>query len=409
MAMSALGVLLLLVYIKYMVFDDVSIRNTPRPACPHREDRGFTETVVTSDTQTPPSTAIPDAKRTSKVTNVLFLKTHKTASSTVLNILMRFGEMRNLTFALGASPVLYRLGYPEKFLPGYALPLATGRYDMLCHHARYSSAMMDVVPIGTVFITILRHPVKLVESWFAFFKIAQRLHVDMDTFLKAPHKYYSKYGIVRGLNMVFTNPMLFDLGMDPIDSLNQTKVYNKILEIDEVFSLVMIAEYFDESLILLKYLLNWSFHDIVYFRQNARKKTDDKTEIISLNRTRNIQITHGGDMKLYDHFNKTFWRRVHTFGVDRMQRELKQFDLEKQYWEKRCISKLASYGNITNEEFRPYETMVLGYELAPEMTSDVNCVLMATTQLPFTRKIYRRMLNMNQLKSNVFNAKLIRG
>ena len=34
------------------------------------------------------------------ITKITFLKTHKTASSTFQNVLLRFGEKRNLTFAL---------------------------------------------------------------------------------------------------------------------------------------------------------------------------------------------------------------------------------------------------------------------------------------------------------------------
>jgi len=34
------------------------------------------------------------------VTKIVFLKTHKTASSTLQNALLRFGEKQNLTFAL---------------------------------------------------------------------------------------------------------------------------------------------------------------------------------------------------------------------------------------------------------------------------------------------------------------------
>ena len=37
---------------------------------------------------------------TKVVTKIVFLKTHKTASSTVQNILFRFGEKMNLNFAL---------------------------------------------------------------------------------------------------------------------------------------------------------------------------------------------------------------------------------------------------------------------------------------------------------------------
>ncbi|KAK9401084.1 galactose-3-O-sulfotransferase 2 [Crotalus adamanteus] len=45
------------------------------------------------------------------ITDVMFLKTHKTASSTILNILYRFSEKHNLTIALpyGNEP---HLGYP---------------------------------------------------------------------------------------------------------------------------------------------------------------------------------------------------------------------------------------------------------------------------------------------------------
>ena len=34
------------------------------------------------------------------ITKIIFLKTHKTASSTLQNVLLRFGEKRNLTVAL---------------------------------------------------------------------------------------------------------------------------------------------------------------------------------------------------------------------------------------------------------------------------------------------------------------------
>ncbi|XP_013405494.2 galactose-3-O-sulfotransferase 2-like, partial [Lingula anatina] len=287
-------------------------------------------------------------------------------------------------------------------------PSVTGKFNILCHHTRYSRALMDVVPKRTVFISILRHPIKLTESWFVYMKISKRLHIDMETFLEAPQKYYSRYGYVNGVSQPFPNSMLFDLGLHPIESLNQSKVYEKILEVDEVFSLVMIAEYFDESLILLRDLLGWSFQDIAYFAQNMRKKTGGKTEIMSLKTIQNIKKIHAGDLKLYEHFNKTFWRKVHTFGEERMQKELKEFNAVKKAWEIRCISERVSYSNMTDKEFRPYETMVLGYRLIPEMANDTNCVLMATPELPFTRRIYKRMFAMKQLKGNTFNTELIK-
>ena len=56
-----------------------------------------------------PATLDPKPSRIEKcdasdaVTKIVFLKTHKTASSTVQNILFRFGEKMNLNFALPAN------------------------------------------------------------------------------------------------------------------------------------------------------------------------------------------------------------------------------------------------------------------------------------------------------------------
>ncbi|KAE8279164.1 Galactose-3-O-sulfotransferase 4 [Larimichthys crocea] len=67
-------------------------------------------------------------------THIMFLKTHKTASSTVLNMLYRFGEERNLRFAL---PLGYQLGYPLPFnahrVKGYRGPRAVEFHIMGNH------------------------------------------------------------------------------------------------------------------------------------------------------------------------------------------------------------------------------------------------------------------------------------
>lgn len=68
----------------------------------------------------------------------MFLKTHKTASSTVLNMLYRFGEERNLRFAL---PLGYQLGYPLPFnahrVKGYRGPRAV-EFHIMGNHMRFN-------------------------------------------------------------------------------------------------------------------------------------------------------------------------------------------------------------------------------------------------------------------------------
>lgn len=71
-------------------------------------------------------------------THIMFLKTHKTASSTVLNMLYRFGEEHDLRFAL---PLGYQLGYPLPFnahrVKGYRGPRAV-EFHIMGNHMRFN-------------------------------------------------------------------------------------------------------------------------------------------------------------------------------------------------------------------------------------------------------------------------------
>lgn len=73
-------------------------------------------------------------------THIMFLKTHKTASSTVLNMLYRFGEERDLRFAL---PLGYQLGYPLPFnahrVKGYRGAGAV-EFHIMGNHMRFNKA-----------------------------------------------------------------------------------------------------------------------------------------------------------------------------------------------------------------------------------------------------------------------------
>lgn len=63
--------------------------------------------------------------------------------------------------------------------------------------------------------------------------------------------------------------MLFDLGYP--DDLGVMDLRQAIEDLDQRFDLVMVSEYLDESLILLRHLLCWSLHDVVGFVKNARR------------------------------------------------------------------------------------------------------------------------------------------
>ena len=78
--------------------------------------------------------------------HIMFLKTHKTAGSTVLNVLYRYGDHWNLSFAL---PVHYQFGYPSLFRATWVKGHDTGqRFDLMCNHMRFrlSEVRLPVSP-----------------------------------------------------------------------------------------------------------------------------------------------------------------------------------------------------------------------------------------------------------------------
>ena len=114
--------------------------------------------------------------------------------------------------------------------------------------------------------------------------------------------------------------MLWDSGLDARYMDNNTAVDNKIAELEKTFDLVMMAEMFDESMVLLRDLLCWDMADVVNFKLNARKESK-KIELSSQARQA-LREYLAADYKLYNHFKAQFSNRLKQFGKRRLETEL---------------------------------------------------------------------------------------
>lgn len=76
---------------------------------------------------------------------IVFLKTHKTASSSILNILYRFGDSRNLTFALPLkkhSQMFYPFFFDSRFVKRFR----SGRdFNIMCNHMRFRKSEVSFI------------------------------------------------------------------------------------------------------------------------------------------------------------------------------------------------------------------------------------------------------------------------
>ncbi|EDO33410.1 predicted protein, partial [Nematostella vectensis] len=278
--------------------------------------------------------------------SIVFLKTHKTGSSTLTNIFNRFADLRELKVAL-PLPGYNRFKWPLYFdwssVDMYRL---NGDYaNVLCNHARYYRYAMDsVMETGAKYVTILREPVSQFESTFDYMELGNLLGLQnvsnaMEVFLRRPYDFLINVTRRRqgdfpdSLNLA-RNGMFFDLGLSPRHYDNRTKVLETILKLDREFSLVLIMEYYDESLVLLKRELCWDLEDIVYAKFNQRATR--KKSKLSRKLRKTIKKWNSADVMLYNFFNKTFWEKIKRHGDD-FYKDLKEFRQKNADLQRECV------------------------------------------------------------------------
>ncbi|XP_018535340.1 galactosylceramide sulfotransferase-like isoform X1 [Lates calcarifer] len=302
--------------------------------------------------------------------DIMFMKTHKTGSSTFLNILFRFGEKHKLKFAFPNSQNDF--SYPSPFQRTHVHGYKTGMcFNIMCNHMRFNAAeVAKVLPRDTFYITILRDPAELFESSFHYFSriipLTWRIPGEhkVAEFLRNPNLYFSSDGFN---SFYLKNLLFFDFGQDNTLDPDDPRVEKSIRLIAERFHLVMIMEHFEESLILLKDTLCWEMDDLLFFKLNSRKQSTVSKLSPEL-RAKALQW-NSIDWRLYKHFNLTFWERVEAYGRDRMTKDVAELRRRNAEMVKICIEGGHSVeaGNIHEEAMQPWqpigEKSIMGYNL----------------------------------------------
>ncbi|XP_072016059.1 galactosylceramide sulfotransferase-like isoform X2 [Amphiura filiformis] len=291
------------------------------------------------------------------VQRIVFLKTHKTAGTSIGTILQRYGYTRNLSFAIPAknTPVFDCCRYFKRsdvFL--YKKQESelgdesddgggTNTFDMLTNHAVYLRPEMDAIVPDALYITSVRDPVDQFESAFVYFDIANQAEIakvknPIATFFTNPQHYKQK--ISYGGRQV-QNGQLYDLGLSTEHFLDPFYVKYKIRQLDNEFDLVFVKEYFDESLILMKKLFCWGIDDILYIP----KRIANFRFNISENLRETIRKWNHADVLLYEHFNRTLWRKIEEYGAE-FWRDLDEFRRRMEEVSSLCETKKVDKDNV---------------------------------------------------------------
>jgi galactosylceramide sulfotransferase len=201
------------------------------------------------------------------------------------------------------------------------------------------------MPKDVVHVTILRDPADQFLSVFEQFKLGGILGINstdlLTEFLSNPWFYLERALGNENIEAIefhrlqlARNGMLFDLGFNPQDYDNTESIRSYIKRLDKEFELVMLTEYFTESLVLLKYLMCWDFDDVVYFVLNARQHSSQRYPVTQSLKNR-IRDWNGADYLLYKHFNGSFWEKVNSYGEE-FHRDVNILRNKVKHWRNTC-------------------------------------------------------------------------
>ncbi|XP_072180157.1 galactose-3-O-sulfotransferase 2-like [Diadema setosum] len=272
--------------------------------------------------------------------NVVFIKTHKTGSTSLSHIVNRYGHLRNLSFVFNRlSPRNGHLVYlplnnnspRTHFLPPIGVKpgeYSRYKYNMLAVHVRYDRKAMDSFMLpNTHYITVIRDPATQFESAFTHFQLDDAfmatekakfstMQARLTQFFTKPDFYRKRLKQLKwenkiGLRWYYArNNQIFDLGLDHIYHNDNWKVQEYIKKLDREFLLVLITEYFEESLVVMRKALCWSMDDIIYVAKNVRP---NPANISSATRQK-MRQWNDVDTKLYEHFNRSLWQKIKDYG-----------------------------------------------------------------------------------------------
>jgi hypothetical protein len=106
--------------------------------------------------------------------------------------------------------------------------------------------------------------------------------------------------------------MAWDMGLSPENFDDEIAITKEIERLDREFDLVMVANRMEESLVLLKHLLNWPLENVVHLNLNRRKP--EKSSVLSVEERKVLSDWLAADVRIYEHFSRRFEEKVAEFN-----------------------------------------------------------------------------------------------
>ncbi|CAH1271583.1 GAL3ST1 [Branchiostoma lanceolatum] len=303
--------------------------------------------------------------------SIAFLKVHKAGSHTTACILQRFGYEHGLNFVLPKKCPSVNLGFPEGLTKDRLMKQDVDEYNMLMHHTVYDRVKFhQLMEPDTQYVAILREPLSHLKSCFFYFSMDRKTGLaaeknPLGRYLDNPWRYEGSAKAKKRQASMTKNLQSYVLGWKDRFNQDREEVRKFISQLDSDFSLILILEYFDASLVLLRRLMCWSFYNILYDRQPRNEQKYRKPEsVYTEQQLKNHRNSSWVDYQLYQHFNTSLWSKIQAAGQD-FQDELEAFQQLNDDVNSYCA------GRPTEKKTFPASKWNEAVEIKPEFCQDL--------------------------------------
>eukprot|EP00058_Branchiostoma_floridae_P021239 XP_002606729.1 hypothetical protein BRAFLDRAFT_82369 [Branchiostoma floridae] len=257
------------------------------------------------------------------VTNFVFIKVHKTGSGSTFLVLARFGRNHNMTICYPSNNAHMRLSYRNPSLDRSACTPALRNYTLIINHAIMNKTAMDrLMAPGTRYIGIVRHPLEHFRSMYFYQRQNSKVkkgnplgsYLDRNVNYKPRKrdiktKPFSHQGNFQAYTLGFPR-LLFG-------SRNRSQIEETLRTVGSWYSIVLITEYWEESLVLLRRTFCWTMYDILHTTKRIHSLDNPKKSVPLTDKQKETHRKLSPmDYLIYEHFNRTFWERAAKEGPD---------------------------------------------------------------------------------------------
>ena len=342
--------------------------------------------------------------------HIVFVKVHKAASSTMHNIFTRFALLNNLNVMINTQdPHINELGY--QINENVLVPRPCGStFDLLCNHLIFNhSEISPYFPKDTVYVGIVREPFSQFLSAFIYYSYVWPQEINSKVIKKNPENPIEEFlenseSFLKGTRqnqVMIDNRMSVDFGF-PLDDFqnsksNLSKISEFVQSLDKRFDFVLIVEYFDESLVMLRRILNWSTKDIIYVKNNVKKANDNHLPFVNRKTypddvTKKFAQFARLDLAVYKHFHAVFQRKLLAQPPD-FHSEVDAFRSVREKVAEMC-SGLLAHRNLAKVLTVPGTQFTTSFLL-----TSLDCVLLTDEETILTGRAARvQLTRANQLR-----------